>query len=179
VAVTVTPGRGERAEAVKELRGLIRGAGGLVFMNAQALDSVETYELRKAMRPTGATLKVVKNRLMKIACQEEAVDGCGDWLVQNTAVAFLGADPVAAIKAVSTFAGEHDKLKVKGGWLDKKPLELGDLKALATLPGRAELLTRAAVAMKGPLTRGARDFKEVLAKLARAMKAAAAKAPAA
>jgi large subunit ribosomal protein L10 len=173
----MTPGRTERATAVAELRDLIRGAGGLVFMNAQALDSVETHELRKAIRPTGARLKVVKNRLMKIACKEEAVDGCGDWLVQNTAVAFLGADPVAAIKAVSTFAGEHDKLKVKGGWMDRKPLQQGDLKALASLPGRRELLTMTAVIMKAPLARGARDFKEVLAKLARAMHAAAKKAP--
>ncbi len=179
MATAVSPGRALRAEVVEELRGLIRGAGGLVFMNAQALDSVETFELRKAMRPTGARLKVVKNRLMKIACEQESVDGCGGWLVQNTAVAFLGADPVAAIKAVSTFAGEHDKLKVKGGWMDRKPLEVGDLKALASLPGRVELLTRAAVVMKAPLTRGARDFKEVLARLARVMSAAAKKAPAA
>lgn len=177
MAETLTAGRAQRAAAVAELRGLIRGAGGLVFMNAQSLDSVETSDLRKAMRPMGARLKVVKNRLMKIACQEEAVAGCGDWLVQNTAVAFLGSDPVAAIKAVSTFAGAHDKLNIKGGWMDKKPLQLADLKALATLPGRVELLTRAAVVMKAPLTRGARDFKAVLQKLAIAMSAAAKKAP--
>ena len=177
MADAITAGRTERAAAVEELAGLIRGAQGLVFMNAQSLNSVDTFALRVAMRPTGARLKVVKNRLMRIACEREGVAGCDGLLRQNTAVAFLGDDPIAAIKALSGFAGEHDKLALKGGWMDRKALDLAELKSLATLPGRADLLTKAAVVMKAPFSRAARDFQSVYVKMALLLRAAAKKAP--
>ena len=173
----VSEGRVRRAAAIEGLRERIRGASGMVFVDVQKLDSTETTELRKAIRPTAANLKVVKNRLMKLACEQEQVPGCGDWLKQNTAVAFLGDDPVAGIKVLTKFAGEHDKMALKGGLLDKRPIALADLKALAALPGRRELLGMAAVMMKAPLARGARDFEGLLVKLALLMKEAAKKAP--
>ena len=149
----------------------------MVFLDAQRLDSTETTELRKAIRPTAASLKVVKNRLMKLACEAEQVPGCGDWLKMNTAVAFLADDPVAGLKALTTFASEHEKLSLKGGLLDRRPLDVAELKALAALPGRRELLTMAAGTMKAPFSRAARDFTSMLTKLALLMKEAAKKAP--
>lgn len=170
-------GKVERAAAITELRGMIKGASALVFMDTKGLDSVETFELRKAMRPTSSRLKVVKNRLMKIACREEKVEGADGWLKDNTAVAFVSDDAVAAVKALTTYAGEHDKLKLKGGMVDGKPIDVSGLKALALLPGRRELLTMMATTMKSPLARGARDFKAVFQKMAVLLAEAAKKAP--
>jgi large subunit ribosomal protein L10 len=182
-AVTAEPaaresaGRAKRAAAVEILCGRIRGASGLVFLNAQALNAAETSALRAAMRPTEASLVVVKNRLMKIACARESVTDCDAWLRQNTAVAFLGPDAVAAVKALSTFAAEHDKLVIKGGVIDGKPVGPADLKALAALPGRRDLLTMTAAGLKAPLARAARDFRAVLTKLVLLVAEAAKKAP--
>ncbi len=173
----LSAGKTERAAAITELRGMIKGASALVFMDTKGLDSVETFELRKAMRPTSSRLKVVKNRLMKIACREEKVQGADGWLKDNTAVAFVADDAVAALKALTTYAGEHEKLKLKGGLMDGKVLELAELKALATLPSRRELLAKAAVTLKAPLARGARDFKSVFQKMAILLAEAAKKAP--
>jgi large subunit ribosomal protein L10 len=105
------------------------------------------------------------------------VPDCGGWLKMNTAVAFLGDDPVAGLKALTTFAAEHEKLALKGGLLDRHPLDVAGLKALAALPGRHELLTMAAGTMKAPFSRAARSFTSVLVKLALLMKEAAKKAP--
>lgn len=179
-ATTVnTAGRARRAQSVNGLRERIRGAGGLVFLNAQKLNAAETTNLRKAVRGGEATLTVVKNRLMRIACQAESIPDLKDWLKQNTAVAFLGTDPVAGVKALDGFAAEHDKLIVKGGLIEGRPVAAAELKALAALPGRFELLTKTAVVMKAPLTRGARSMKGVFVKMLVVLKEAAKKAPAA
>jgi len=181
MAETVTnglsAGKAERAAAITELRGMIKGSSALVFMDTKGLDSVETFELRKAMRPTSSRLKVVKNRLMKIACREEKVAGADGWLKDNTAVAFVADDAVAALKALTTYATDHEKLKLKGGLVDGRPLDLAELKALAKLPGRRELLTMMATTMKSPIARGARDFKSVFQKMAILLAEAAKKAP--
>ena len=63
--------RAERAKMVGELKDLIRSSSGMVFMDYRGLDSVGMYELRKAMRPTGVRFRVVKNTLMRLACEEE------------------------------------------------------------------------------------------------------------
>jgi large subunit ribosomal protein L10 len=170
-------GKAKRAAVIDGLRERIRGASGLVFLDAQRLDSAETTDLRRAIRPTAASLKVVKNRLMRLACEAEKIPECGDWLKRNTAVAFLGPDPVTAVKVLTKFAAEHEKLALKGALLDKRPVGLDGLKALAALPGRNELLTMTAAAMKAPFVRAARDFSGVLVKLALLMKEAAKKAP--
>lgn len=174
-----TAGRAKREQSVNGLRERIRSAGGLVFLNAQKLNAAETTNLRKAVRGGDASLTVVKNRLMRIACERESIPDLKDWLKQNTAVAFLGSDPVAGVKAVDGFAAEHDKLIVKGGLIEGKPVGASELKALASLPGRFELLTKTAVVMKAPLTRGARSMKGVFVKMVLLMKEAAKKAPAA
>ena len=120
---------------------------------------------------------MVKNRLMRIACDEEKVEGCAPWLKTSTVVAFAAEDAVAALKALSAYSVEHEKLKFKGGVIDGKAVDPAGLKALAALPGRTELLTMIAVTMKAPLTRGARDFKAVITKMAVVLKEAAKKAP--
>lgn len=178
-AAVHTPGRAKREQSVNGLRERIRGAGGLVFLNAQKLNAAETTSLRKAVRGGDASLTVVKNRLMRIACEREAIPDLKDWLKQNTAVAFLGSDPVAGVKALDGFAAEHDKLVVKGGLIEGRPVAAAELKALASLPGRHELLTKTAVVLKAPLTRGARSMKGVFVKMVLVMKEAARKAPAA
>lgn len=179
MAVNGSPGHVERVHHVDELRELIRGSSGMVFLDCQALDSAETSELRKAMRPALGRLKVVKNRLMRIACEQENVTGCEAWLKFNTAVAFVGEDSLLAVKAIQRYASAHERLKLKGAFMDGRLLTLDSLKALAALPGRLELLTMMAMTMKAALTRAVRSFSGVYVKLALLLKEAARKTPSA
>ncbi len=173
-----TKGRMRRSEFVDDLCEMIRGSSGMVFMDCQALDSVETSDLRKMVRPTQTKLRVVKNRLMRIACGREKVSGCDEWLKFNTAVAFMGEDPLPAVKVIAGYAKDHEKLKLKGALIDGRPLGLDELKQLAALPGKREMLGMAANVMKAPLTRAARTFSGIYVKMALLLKEAAKKAKA-
>lgn len=170
-------GKEKRARFVDDLRHLIRESSGMVFMDCQGLDSVETFGLRKAVGPTRAKLVVVKNRLMRIACEQEHVSECSTWLKFNTAIAFVPDDPIPAVKVLARYATEHEKLKLKGALIEGRPLDQEGLKTLAALPGRLELLTMVAMQMKASLVRAARSFSGVYVKLARLLKEAAKKAP--
>ncbi len=168
-------GRAERERHVNELRELIKGSQGMVFVNTLGLDSAETFELRKAMRPVRTRLKVVKNRLMRIACKEEKIPLNDDWLLQNTTVAFIGQDSIGTVKTLTDYAAAHEKFQFKGALIDGQPLGLDGIKTLAALPGRVQMLTGAATAMRAPFARGARSFGSVFVKMAMLLKEASKK----
>ncbi len=169
-------GRAVRESVVEELRGMIRSSKGLVFVSTLGLNSEEDTELRKAMRPVQTKFRVVKNRLMRIACQKENVSLDVEWLKRNTAVAFVGEDAVSAVKILNRYAEAHENLKLKGGLVDGRAVGLDGLKALAALPGRKEMMARVAGTLKAPMTKAARDFKQVFVKMALLLKEASRKA---
>jgi len=160
-----------RAAMIGSLQEIIRSSSGMIFVNYRGLDSVGMYELRKNLRPTGVRFKIVKNTLMRLACEREKVAGVDEWLVSNTAVAFTGEDPVSVLKVLNDFTKSNKHVELKGGVIDGSPVGINDLKALAALPNRREMLTRAAGTMKGLLSRGARDFSWLLTRLAMDMRA--------
>jgi len=169
-------GKEERLKFVRELQRMIADSSGMVFIGMKGLNSAETYGLRRSLRPSGAKLKMVKNRLMRIALKGANVAGCDEWLKLDTAVIFLASEPLAAVKAVAACAEEVEKLKLKGALVEGRPVDGPGLKELARLPGRHELLTMAATRMKAPLARAAMSFSGVIRKLAVAMREAAKKA---
>ncbi len=175
MAVEGIEGKALREKRVAELRELIRGSQGMVFVSTVGLDSAETFELRKAMRPVKARLKVVKNRLLKVAAAQEQVALAEEWLHNNTTVAFMGDDSVGTVKVLAEYAGAHENLKLKGALVDGRAIGLDGLKVLATIPGRREMHSLVARGMKAPLTRAARDFGGILSKFASLLREAAKK----
>ena len=102
--------------------------------------SVSDFEaLRGELRETGATMKVVKNRLAKIAIEGKPSEKISHLFEGPTAIAF-SEDPVAAAKAVKKFAKDNDKLKILGGSMGEEILDEAGVAALASMPSREELL---------------------------------------
>ncbi|MGI9449581.1 MAG: 50S ribosomal protein L10 [Geminicoccaceae bacterium] len=130
--------RAEKLEIVESLRGVFAGAGVVVVTHFQGLNVADVTELRRGMRDAGATFRVTKNRLAKIALAETSFDPLADLFTGPTAIAY-SEDPVAAPKAVVDFAKKNEKLVVMGGGLDGNLLTAAEVKALASLPSLDEL----------------------------------------
>ena len=94
----------------------------LVLTHQVGLSVVEVSELRQQMREAGASFKVTKNRLAKIALKGTKFEGLTDQFTGPTAVA-VSEDPVAAAKVVVNYSKENDKLTVLCGALGE---DLGD-----------------------------------------------------
>ncbi len=102
--------------------------------------SVSEFEsLRGELRSAGASMRVIKNRLAKIAITGKPSEKISHLFEGPTAIAF-SEDPVAAAKAVKKFAKDNEKLKILGGAMGEEILDEKAVETLAAMPSREELL---------------------------------------
>jgi large subunit ribosomal protein L10 len=144
--------RPEKAAKVAELKELLAGSKGVILVDYCGLTVAEDTDLRRKMREAGVKYMVAKNTFIRIAAKEAGIEGLEGMLEHNTALAFSAEDPVAPAKIVSEFAKDHKALEVKGGVLDSKVIGLEEIKALAELPSRDELLAKLVGSMQAPIS---------------------------
>ncbi|MEL6968057.1 MAG: 50S ribosomal protein L10 [Pseudomonadota bacterium] len=130
--------RAEKREFVAEMKDTLSGAGSVVVAHYAGLSVAEMTELRSNMRNAGGTVKVAKNRLVKLALEGTEAQHMADLFKGPTLIAFA-EDPVAAPKAASEFAKKNDKLVILGGAMGPTHLDENGVKALATMPSLDEL----------------------------------------
>jgi large subunit ribosomal protein L10 len=134
------------------------------------LTVTEVTDLRDRMRSSGASYKVLKNTLARIAVKDTQCMGITDLLIGPTALAF-SQDPVAAARVVVEFSEKNEKIKVLGGCLGDKVLNANEVKALAKLPSLDELRAKLLGVIVAPATQIARIVQEPAAQLARVISA--------
>jgi large subunit ribosomal protein L10 len=164
--------RTQKKEWVGSLHGTLEGAGLVVVTHYSGLTVAEMTALRAKMRAAGASFKVTKNRLTKLALEGTAYENIADLFTGPTAIAF-SADPVAAAKVTAEFAKTNDKLKILGGSLGGERLGEDGVKALATLPSLDELRAKLIGMISTPATRIAGVLQAPAGQLARVLKAKA------
>ena len=94
---------------------------------------------------------VAKNTLIKIAANEQGIEGLDDLLVGPTAVAFIKGEAVDAAKAIKKFAGDNKNLVIKGGYMDGAAMDAAQFEALADMDNRETTLAKLAGAFNGVL----------------------------
>lgn len=166
--------RSQKAESVAYLNGLFAEAGAVVITRNLGMTVAQSTQLRNKIREAGATYKVAKNRLAKLAIQDTAYVGIGDMFTGPTAVA-VSADPVAAAKVVVEFAKTTDKIEIVGGGMGATVLNADGIKALATMPSLDELRAKLIGLVQAPATKIAQLATAPAAKLARVFAAYAEK----
>ena len=144
--------RPEKAGKVAELKDLLSSSKGAVLVDYCGLTVAEDTELRSKMREAGVKYMVAKNTFIRIAAKESGIEGLDAYLEHNTAVAFSAEDPVAPAKILNDFSKDHKALEIKAGILDGKVIALDEVKALAELPSREELLAKLVGSMQAPIS---------------------------
>lgn len=144
--------RPEKAGKVAELKDLLSSSKGAVLVDYCGLTVAEDTELRSKMREAGVKYMVAKNTFIRIAAKEAGIEGVDAYLEHNTAVAFSAEDPVAPAKILNDFSKDHKALEIKAGILDGKVIALDEVKALAELPSREELLAKLVGSMQAPIS---------------------------
>jgi len=137
---------------VEEIAASLGEAATVFAIDYRGISVPQAAELRAQLREADATFKVVKNRLAKRAA-EKAGKGELDALFEGpTALAFVKGDAVAAAKAISGFARQHEVLAYKGGFMEGAPLDPEGFRAIARLPGRDVLQGQLVGLAASPLT---------------------------
>src|SRR5262249_18678723 len=150
----------------------------VVVAHYAGLTVAQMQPLRRQMKQGGASVKVAKNRLAKIALEGTDVASIGPLLKGPTVIAYSG-DPVAAPKVTSDFAKANEKFVILGGAMGKTALNPDAVKALASLPSLDELRAKLVGLLVAPATKIAQVVNAPAAKLARVVQAYASKGEAA
>lgn len=158
--------RAEKREAVATLNSVFSDAGAIVVAHYSGLNVTQMQTLRRQMREAGASVKVAKNRLAKIALEGTDVAHIGK-LLQGPTILAYSPDPVAAPKVAVEFAKGHDKFVILGGAMGATSLNPDGVKALATLPSLDELRAKLVGLIQAPATKLAQLSTAPAAKLAR------------
>ncbi len=162
--------RAEKKELVAALNGVFKDTNVVVVAHYAGLTVAQMQTLRKQMKQAGASVRVAKNRLAKIALQGTEVASIAPLLTGPTVIAFSG-DPIAAPKVATDFAKAHDKFVILGGAMGKTALDANGVKALAALPSLDELRAKLVGLIQAPATKIARVVNAPAAKLARVFQA--------
>jgi large subunit ribosomal protein L10 len=170
--------RAEKKELVDTLNAVFKAANVVVVAHYSGLTVAQMQNLRRQMRQAGATVKVAKNRLAKIALDGTDVASIGSLLKGPTLIAYSG-DPVAAPKAAVDFAKGHERFVILGGAMGKTALNPDGVKALASLPSLDELRAKLVGLIQAPATKIAQVVTAPAAKVARVVQAYASKSEAA
>ncbi|NLY30855.1 MAG: 50S ribosomal protein L10 [Firmicutes bacterium] len=163
--------RPEKVAIVEELKDKLTQAQAVVLTDYRGLNVQEITELRKQLREAGIEYKVVKNTLTTRAANEVDLPELAQYLAGPTAIAFGFDEPVSAAKILNEFARTHKALEIKGGVLEGRVIGVEEVRALADLPSREQLLGMVARAMQGPIAGMAIALSGVIRGLAYALNA--------
>lgn len=145
--------RAKKESFVSELRERISRAPVLYLTDFTGLSVKQMTRLRRTLKDQGAEYVVVKNRLAKrVFAETDGLPDITDSLTGPTGLVFGYEDAVAAAKALSDFAKDHDKKPAfKLGLMDQKVLQPEQIDKLAKLPAREQLLAELAGAFEAPM----------------------------
>jgi large subunit ribosomal protein L10 len=113
----------------------------------------QDFELRKVVRAAGGKYRVLKNKLAAKASQGTQVEAALSGLKGVSAAAFTSGDPVELAKAFSKWVGDNAEFTFKLGIVDGKLINVDEVKALATMPGKDELYAKLLFLISSPAQR--------------------------
>jgi large subunit ribosomal protein L10 len=141
--------KSEKEQLVSELAQKLRGASALYFTDFTGLNVKRMTDLRRRLRRSGVEYVVIKNTLALRAVNES---GLVSERLRGPTGLVLSRDPVTAAKLLTEFAKENDaRPSVKGGLLDGRAIDSAQVKQLATMPSREQMLAELGAGLQSPL----------------------------
>jgi len=145
--------RAKKTEKVKALASELERSSSAIVGTFSGLTAAKDYGLRKAIRGAGGSYRVVNNKLAERAGQGTKIEAALLGLRGVTSVAYTSGDPVALAKALAAWVKENAEFTFKLGIVDGKVLNVDEIKALATMPGKEELFSKLLFLIQSPAQR--------------------------
>ena len=141
--------RTEKEQLVDDLSAKIKGANALYYTDFTGLNVKRMTELRRRLRKAGVEYVVIKNTLALRAASQSGLPSAD---LRGPTGVVIGSDPVAAAKVLSDFARENEQRpEVKGGLLEGRPIDTAQVKQLASLPSREQMLAELGAGLQSPM----------------------------
>ncbi len=143
----------KKQEKVQQLAKELEHSTTAIIGTFAKMTVAQDFALRKIIRDAGGKYRVVKNKLAGISSKGTKVEGALKGLKGVSAVAFTSGDPVNLAKVFSKWVGENAEFQFKLGIVDGKVLNVEEVKALATMPGKEEIFAKLLFLINAPAQR--------------------------
>ncbi len=160
----------QKQTVVSEIAAQLGNAQAVIVAEYRGLDVGRITALRAKARTSGVYLRVLKNTLARRAVTGTPFEKLADQMV-GPLMYGIAQDPVAGAKTLSEFAKDNEKFVIKGGSMPNSLLSAKDIKALATMPSRDELIAMLLGTMQAPVVKFVRTLNEVPTGFVRALAA--------
>jgi len=160
----------EKKAVVSEVAAKVAAAQAIIVAEYRGLEVGEMTQLRGQARKSGVYLRVLKNSLARRAVAETPFAGLTEQMT-GPLIYGISSDPVAAAKVLNEFAKANEKFVIKAGAMANYLMSAKDVKSLATMPSREELLAKLLGTMQAPLATFVRTLNEVPGKFVRTLAA--------
>ncbi len=145
--------KAKKQEKVQQLATELAGSTSAIIGTFAKLTVSQDYELRKTVRAAGGRYRVLKNKLAARASQGTGIEAALQGLKGVSSVAYTSGDPVALAKAVSNWVADNAEFTFKLGIVDGRVINVEEVKALATMPGREEIFSKLLFLINAPAQR--------------------------
>jgi large subunit ribosomal protein L10 len=145
--------KAKKNEKVKMLATELESSTSAIIGSFKGLTASKDFELRKVIREAGGSYHVVKNKLAAKSAEGTKVEAALQGLKGVSSVAYTSGDPVALAKALSTWVKDNAEFTFKLGIVDGKLINVSEIAALATLPGKEELFSKLLFLIQSPAQR--------------------------
>jgi large subunit ribosomal protein L10 len=153
--------RNEKEQLLQEYESGLAKAPHAFLLGYQGISVPQVTELRARVRQSGGEYVVVKNTLALRAIDSQALQQLKEHFVGPTAVVFSQNDPVAVAKALTDYAKDVPAVKFKAGMVEGRAIAADQIKDIASLPSREELIAKLLFLLQSPVTRFARVLAAV------------------
>jgi large subunit ribosomal protein L10 len=160
----------QKQAVVAEVASKLAGAQAVIVAEYRGLDVGRVTQLRAKARKSGLYLRVLKNTLARRAIRGTPFEKLAERMV-GPLMYGIAQDPVAGAKVLSEFAKENELFVIRGGAMANTVMSEKDVKALALLPSREELLAKLMGTMLAPVAKLVRTMNEVPGKFVRTLAA--------
>lgn len=141
----------EKVRAVEELHAILDQHNTVLLVGYRGLTVTDLQTLRGQLKGPGASLRVIKNTLFRLAASGTAAEPISGMLDGPCAIVFDG-EPPATAKALAEFAKKKPALLLHGGVLDGVALDAAGVDTLSKIPSREELLSGLVAGLQGPIS---------------------------
>lgn len=151
----------QKQEEVTKLAEKLKSAKLILLTDYRGITVADVTNLRADLRKTSTEYSVIKNNITRRALQEAGIEGLDDQLVGPTAVILNTEEYLSAIKVIYKFVKNNEFYKIKAGVIDGKVVSVDEIKTLAKLPSREELLSKLAGGLLGTIAKLAVGLEQV------------------
>ncbi|HTQ78262.1 MAG TPA: 50S ribosomal protein L10 [Burkholderiales bacterium] len=160
----------QKQAVVSEIAAQLGKAQAVIVAEYRGLDVGAVSDLRSKARKSGLYLRVLKNTLARRAVKGTPFEPLSGQMA-GPLIYGIAQDPVAGAKVLAAFAKDHEAFVIRGGAMPNALMSVSDVKALAQLPSREELLARLLGTLQAPMAKLVRTLNEVPAKFVRTLAA--------